>query len=212
MIDILLCEDDERYRRLMAKTLATVGDFSVVGELGQGEDVLPFLQKTPADLLLLDLELPALDGIQVVQQLAEAAVDVEILILTTFSDEIKVFRAIQAGAAGYLVKGLGLDQLERAIRDVMAGGTVVDPALAKRFWNYFASVKGREAQDFGLDPFELDILVAVARGLSNPEAAESLGASRRSIRKQLAKIYSKMGVHGRVEAAVKALRAGLIAL
>jgi len=196
----------------MAKSLASIADFTVVGEVGCGEDVLPFLRSSTADLLLLDLELPTQDGIEVVQQLRRESVAVEILILTTFSDEVKVFQAVQAGAAGYLVKGLALDQLERAVRDVMAGGTVLDPVLARRFWNYFASVKGREPADYGLEADELDILLLVARGLSNPEAANALGASRRSIRKQLAKIYRKMGVNGRVEATVKALRAGLIEL
>jgi len=160
----------------------------------------------------LDLELPGMDGIEVTQDLTPTQRGMEILVLTSFADESKVFEAIRAGAAGYLVKGLAPSSLQQAIREVLAGGTVIEPRLAKRFWNLFASERGKENSQYGLTPEELEVLTLVGRGLSNPETAQALGASRRSIKSHLEKIYRKLDVSNRVEATVRALRAGLIEL
>jgi len=167
---------------------------------------------TPPDLLLLDLELPGMDGIQVIERLLPVCPGLEILVLTSFADEGKVFEAMRAGAAGYLVKGIAPGRLRAAIGEVLQGGTVIEARLAKRFWNYFASVKGHGGQSYGLTAEELEVLTLVGRGLSNPEAADALGRTRRAIKTHLERIYRKLEVSGRVEATVKALSAGLIDL
>ena len=155
---------------------------------------------------------PGIGGIEVVQRLRPMLPALEILILTSFADESLVFEAVRQGAAGYLVKGLSPAELERGILEVAAGGTVIEARLARRFWNFFASVQGREQQGYGLSAEELEVLTLIGRGLTNPEAAQALGATRRAIKKVLERIYRKLGVSSRVEATVKALQAGLIEL
>ncbi len=213
---VLICEDDPRFARLLSKVLDGAEGIEVAGRVSSGEDACQRVVSQPPDLLLLDLELPGIGGMEVVRRLRDrgpgGAVSTEILILTTFADADLVFEAIQLGAAGYLVKGIAGAKLQDAVREVMAGGTVIEPALARRFWNYFASVKGREEPQHGLTEEELEVLTLVARGLSNPEAAAVLGTRRRAIKTHLERIYRKLGVTGRVEATVTALRSGLIEL
>jgi DNA-binding NarL/FixJ family response regulator len=212
MIRVLLCEDDPRFRRLLGKVLGTVADLSLVGQAATGEEARDLAMAQRPDLLLLDLELPGMSGIEVIRALCPALPGLEILVLTSFADEARVYEAVQLGAAGYLVKGIAPRQLEAAIREVVAGGTVIDPRLARRFWSYFASVQGRGEESYGLSAEEIGVLSLIARGLSNPETARTLGASRRTIKSHLESIYRKLGVSSRVEATVKALQAGLIEL
>ena len=211
---ILICEDDPRFSKLLAKVLNAEEDFQVVGQCPSGEEACRVVRQARArpDLLLLDLELPGMDGIHVIEDLLPTLPGLEVLVLTSFADETKVFEAMRAGAAGYLVKGIAPGQLKQAIRDVLRGGTVIEARLARRFWSYFASVKGHGGQTHGLTAEELEVLTLVGTGLSNPEAAAALGSSRRTIKTHLERIYRKLGVSGRVEATVKALAAGLIEL
>ena len=211
---ILICEDDPRYSKLLAKVLGAGEDLVVVGQCPSGEEACRAVRRGAPrpDLLLLDLELPGMDGIGVIEDLLPDLSGLEILVLTSFADETKVFEAMRAGAAGYLVKGIPPDRLRRGIRDVLRGGTVIEARLARRFWNYFASVRGSGGPSYGLTAEELEVLTLVGRGLSNPETAEALGASRRTVKTHLEHIYRKLGASGRVEATVKALSAGLIEL
>ena len=209
---ILICEDDARFRRLLVRVLTQVDGFELVGEVDSGEEACRRLETARADLLLLDLELPGISGMEVIERTAPLGQRPEILVLTTFTEEAKLFEAIRLGAAGYLVKGVAPSRLESAIREVLAGGTVIEPSLARRFWSYFASVRGRSGADYGLTGEEIQVLTLVGRGLSNPEAARVLGSSRRTVKAHLEQIYRKLGVTSRVEATVKALQAGLIEL
>jgi DNA-binding NarL/FixJ family response regulator len=212
MIRFLICEDDPRYRRLLTKVLASCADLSLVGAASSGEEACARAAVERPDLLLLDLELPGISGMEVIRTLRPGASGLEILVLTSFADEAKVYEAVQSGAAGYIVKGIAPRRLVEAIREVMAGGTVIDARLGRRFWSYFASVQGRETASGELTAEELEVLSLVGRGLSNPEAARTLGATRRTIKAHLESIYHKLGVANRVEATVKALQAGMIRL
>jgi DNA-binding NarL/FixJ family response regulator len=183
--------------------------------------------------VLLDLELPGIGGVEVVKRLGPAHPEVEVLILTSFEDEERVYETIRAGASGYLVKGAEVARIVAAIQEVVAGGTVIEPRIARRFWNYFKSVEpggglvppapsgappphdaapAAPAAAFGLTDFERDLLQMIAKGLSNAEAGRVLDVERRTVRTHLGHIYAKMGVSSRVEAVVKALRAGVVTL
>jgi two-component system, NarL family, response regulator DegU len=115
---------------------------------------------------------------------------------------------------GTWVKRVGIDKILSAIREVRAGGTVLEPVIARRFWNYFQSIQGKPqpADPFGLSPTELDVLCFVAKGLSNAEVGRVMSIERRTVRTHLAHIYRKLGVNTHVEAVMKALRAGLVEL
>ena len=209
---VMLCEDDPRYARLLTKVLQQADDLELCFWAHSGEDACKRVPEKNPDLLLLDLELTGINGLQVLDRVMRLPRAPEVLILTSFADQDKVFQAIKAGAAGYLIKGLAPARLQNAIREVMDGGTVIEPSLAKRFWNYFASVQGQQDDVATLTADELEVLTLVAHGLTNPEAAQTLGRPRRAIKAHLEQIYRKMGVRSRVEATVKALKAGWIEL
>ncbi|HLL06366.1 MAG TPA: response regulator transcription factor [Myxococcaceae bacterium] len=213
---VYVVEDQPLLLKNLVKVLGTFPELELVGTSQDGEDAVEDIIRVRPQLVLLDLELPGLNGIQVTQRVKRRAPEVEILILTSFEDEQKVYEAIQAGASGYLVKRVGPEKIRSGIRDVMEGGTVLEPIIAKKFWNYFQSIQARPAQKpenpWGLTPTEFDVLRYVAKGLSNAEVGQVMTLERRTVRTHLSHIYRKMGVNSHVEAVVMALRAGAVDL
>ncbi len=212
---VFVVEDQPQLLKNLLKVLATFPEIEVVGSAMEGEAAVEEIVKLKPQLVLLDLELPGIDGIEVTRRVKRRATDVEILILTSFDDETKVYEAIQAGASGYLVKRVGPEKIRSGIREVMEGGTVLEAQIAKRFWNYFNSVKAKPAQPqnpWGLSPLEMDVLRYVAKGLSNAEVGQVMTIERRTVRTHLSHIYRKMGVNSHVEAVVLALKAGFVEL
>jgi DNA-binding NarL/FixJ family response regulator len=212
---VYVVEDQPALLKNLLKELSTFGELEIVGSAQHGEAAVEEIVKLKPQLVLLDLELPGIDGIEVTRQVKRRAGDVEVLILTSFDDEQKVYEAIQAGASGYLVKRVGPEKIRSAIREVMEGGTVLEPIIAKRFWNYFQSLKATPTQPqnpWSLSPLEMDVLRYVAKGLSNAEVGQVMTIERRTVRTHLSHIYRKMGVNSHVEAVVLALKAGFVEL
>ena len=212
---IFVIEDQPALLKNLLKVLATFPELEVVGSAQDGERGVEQVLELLPQLLLLDLELPGIDGIEVTKRVKRRAPQIEVLILTSFDDEQKVYEAIQAGASGYLVKRVGPDKIRSGIHDVMGGGTVLEAIIAKRFWNYFQSVQAKKAQPentWGLTPLEFDVLKFVAKGLSNAEVGRVMELERRTVRTHLSHIYRKMGVNSHVDAVVLALKAGIVEL
>jgi DNA-binding NarL/FixJ family response regulator len=215
---VYVVEDQPPLLKNLLKVLSTFSEIEVVGSAQEGEAAADEIVKLKPHLVLLDLELPGIDGIEVTRRVKRRANEVEILILTSFDDEQKVYEAVQAGASGYLVKRVGPEKIRSAIKEVMDGGTVIEAVIAKRFWNYFNSVKGTPAEPagpqnkWGLSPLEMDVLRYVAKGLSNAEVGHVMTLERRTVRTHLSHIYKKMGVNSHVEAVVLALKAGFVEL
>ncbi|MBX5482064.1 MAG: response regulator transcription factor [Myxococcaceae bacterium] len=215
---VFIVEDQPPLLKNLVKSLSLFPELEIVGTSGEGEDAVRQILELRPQLVLLDLELPGIDGIEVTRRVKRAAAEVEILILTSFDDETKVYEAIQAGASGYLVKRVGPEKIRSGIREVMEGGTVLEPIIARRFWNYFQSVRTQQAEPkqpenpWGLTPLEFDVLRFVAKGLSNAEVGRVMSIERRTVRTHLGHIYRKMGVNSHVEAVVLALRAGIVEL
>lgn len=212
---VFVVEDQPALLKNLLKVLGTFEELEVVGSSQEGEEGAREIVRVKPDLVLLDLELPGIDGIEVTRRVKRQAPTVEVLILTSFDDEQKVYEAIQAGASGYLVKRVGPDKIRSGIREVMEGGTVLEPIIAKRFWNYFQSVQAKPAtaqNPWNLSPVEFDVLRYVAKGLSNAEVGEVMTIERRTVRTHLSHIYRKMGVNSHVEAVVLALKAGIVDL
>jgi DNA-binding NarL/FixJ family response regulator len=214
---IFLVEDQPTLLKTLVKSLGLYPELQIVGTAGEGEAAVKEILALRPQLVLLDLELPGIDGIEVTKRVKRAASDVEILILTSFDDETKVYEAIQAGASGYLVKRVGPEKIRSGIEEVMSGGTVLEPIIAKRFWNYFQSIQGAPrpapgstGNPWGLSDLELDVLRYVAKGLSNAEVGRVMTLQRRTVRTHLTHVYRKMGVNSHVEAVVIALRAGVV--
>ncbi|CAM4224333.1 MULTISPECIES: response regulator [Corallococcus] len=214
---IFVVEDQPQLLRNLVKVLNTFPELELVGTSQDGEQAVEDIVRERPQLVLLDLELPSMHGIQVTQKVKRRAPEVEILILTSFEEEQKVYEAIQAGASGYLVKRVGPEKIRSAIQEVMEGGTVLEPLIARRFWNYFQSVQAKPAQKsaelpWGLTALELDVLRYVAKGLSNAEVGQVMTLERRTVRTHLSHIYRKMGVNSHVDAVVMALREGVVDL
>ncbi len=213
-IELVVVEDDPRTLKSLLQLLSTYQDLQVVGSAMNGASAIETIRALEPQLVLLDLELPDLDGIEITRRVKAKQAQVEILILTSFEDEKKVYRAIQAGASGYLIKRVAPERIRDAIIEVLAGGVVIEPRMARRFWNYFQSEQGggtQQAQDL-LDDAEREVLQIIARGLTNQETGEVLSMSRRAVRTHLSHIYQKLGTSSRSEAVVMALRKGMIHL
>jgi DNA-binding NarL/FixJ family response regulator len=212
---VFVVEDQPQLLKNLLKVLATFEELEVVGSAMEGDAAVDEIVRLRPHLVLLDLELPGIDGIEVTKRVKKKAGEVEILILTSFDDEQKVYEAIQAGASGYLVKRVGPEKIRSGIQDVMAGGTVLEANIARRFWNYFHSLQTKKAQPdnpWNLSPLEFDVLKYVAKGLSNAEVGSVMSLERRTVRTHLTHIYKKMGVNSHVEAVVLALKAGIVEL
>lgn len=218
---VFIVEDQPPLLKNLVKALSLYPELEIVGTSGEGEDAVRQILALMPQLVLLDLELPGIDGIEVTRRVKRATAEIEILILTSFDDEQKVYEAVQAGASGYLVKRVGPEKIRNGIADVMAGGTVLEPIIARRFWNYFNSVRAAPSPEqqaepdrnpWGLNEREFDVLRYVTKGLSNAEVGKVMSIERRTVRTHLGHIYKKMGVNSHVEAVVMALRAGIVEL
>jgi DNA-binding NarL/FixJ family response regulator len=212
---IYVVEDQAALLANLLKALAAFPELDVIGSARDGESGVDEMVKLVPQLALLDLELPGIDGVEVTRRLKRRVPKVEVLILTSFDDEQKVYEAMQAGASGYLVKRVGPEKVRSSIHEVMAGGTVLEARIAKRFWNYFQSVQAKPAQPqnrWNLSSVELDVLRYVAKGLSNAEVGRVMELERRTVRTHLGHIYAKLGVNSHVDAVVIALREGLVEL
>ncbi|MHB8419389.1 MAG: response regulator [Myxococcales bacterium] len=209
---LAIVEDQPALLHNLVKLLGAFPEVEVRGCYTTGEEAARALVSRPPQAVLLDLELPGMDGIEVIRAVKPKVPELVILVLTTFDDEAKVYEAVTAGASGYLVKRVPVERIVSAIGEAMAGGFVVEAAIARRFWNYFKSLeRGAPLQDpFSLRPEERELLQYVAKGLSNTELGRVLQRDVRTVRTQLAHIYKKLGVSSHVEAVVKALKAGLI--
>lgn len=210
---VFVVEDQPQLLKNLLKVLSTFGELEVVGSAQDGETGVSMVVESTPDLLLLDLELPGIDGIEVTRRVKKAAPTVEVLILTSFDDELKVYEAMQAGASGYLVKRVGPEKIRAGIHEVMAGGTVLEAIIARRFWNYFHSLqtsKRSPENPWGLSALEFEVLRYVTKGLSNAEVGNVMSIERRSVRTHLTHIYRKMGVNSHVDAVVLALKAGIV--
>lgn len=209
-IPVFAVEDSAQTLKALRKLLSGRDEVRLVGTAVSGEEALRFAPEASPRVVLMDLELPGASGIETTRALKQAC-DVEVLVLTSFEDEEHVFDAMRAGASGYVVKGAQVGKLIDAIVEVEAGGTVIEPRLAKRFWQYFKGVQeSKKPTAPALTELEREILSVIARGLSNEEAGRIVQIDRRSVRTQLGHIYQKLGVRSHVEAVVKALKLGII--
>ena len=213
MIRVFLVEDQALVREGIKGLLALASDIAVVGTASDGEEAVARIPASGADVVLLDMRLPRLSGLEVLARLAGAGSLPPAIILTTFDDESIVLEGLRRGARGYLLKDVSLEELVRAIRVVAQGGTAVQPIVSRRV------VRGLEAAkaDFPrLEPpdrlteREIEVLRLMTGGYSNREIARALKVTEGTIKNHVSNILSKLGVRDRTRAVLQAVRAGYL--
>jgi DNA-binding NarL/FixJ family response regulator len=211
---VLLADDQELVRRGFRLILELEDDIEVIGEAADGGEALRLTRELSPDVVVLDIRMPELDGIEVTRRLQSGAYNARVLILTTFDLNEYVYEAMLAGASGFLLKDVPSDQFVAAIHTVAAGDALLAPTLTRRLIEHFvrrpppgtATPRGVEE----LTERELEVLKLLARGLSNTEIASALFLGEATIKTHVGRILQKLGLRDRVQAVVFAYEAGLV--
>jgi len=211
-IKIMLAEDHVLVREGTKEMLDREDDMEVVAEAGDGEEAVRLATEQDLDIVIMDIALPKLNGIEATKQIKEISPSTAILVLTAYDDDEYVFALLEAGAAGYLLKDVSTDELVEAIRAVQAGESMLHPAIARKVVNRFSQhvEAGKETPLEELTEREIEVLQLAGKGITNREIADSLSISHRTVQAHLSHIFSKLGVGSRTEAVVYALRKGLL--
>src|SRR3954452_9731389 len=210
MIRLLIADDHPAYRRGLELMLVDSGDIEIVGEADTGERAVELASSLAPDVILMDLRMPGLDGIEATRRLSRSQSPAAVVVLTMFEDDDSVFAAMRAGARGYLLKGAEQDEILRAIRAAAAGEAIFGPQIAQRVIAHFTSGSGSAAATFpSLTEREREVLELVAAGKGNATIAYELMISLKTVRNHVSNIFTKLQVPDRSTAIVKARQAGL---
>lgn len=211
-IGVLLVDDHEVVRRGIGALLATEDSVSVVGEAANGEEAIAQAAELEPDVILMDLEMPGLGGIEAIERIVGSDPKARILVLTSFAADDKVFPAIKAGASGYLLKDTGPEDLVKAIQQIDRGESSLNPTIARKLLREVSQpAAGKQTAD-PLTERELEVLGLIAKGKSNHEIADELVISDATVRTHVSNILGKLHLASRTQAALYALREGLASL
>jgi len=211
-IRVLIADDHAVVREGLTAILALQPDMELVGEASDGVQAVALTHALQPDVILLDLVMPRQDGLTAIREITRTSPDVHILVLTSFADDARVFPAIKAGALGYLLKDTPRHQLLQAIRDVAQGQAFLHPAIALKVMRELEGPSDLPATTDPLTPREMETLRLIARGLTNQEIAAELVVHERTVAKYVSSILSKLHLANRTQAALYALREGLVSL
>jgi DNA-binding NarL/FixJ family response regulator len=213
-IRVLLCDDQALVRSGFRLILESREDIEVVGEAEDGREAIDLAGRILPDVILMDIRMPNLDGVEATRRLVSGDSAARILILTTFDLDEYVYEAIRAGASGFLLKDVQPAQLVDAIRVVAAGEALLAPSVTRRLLDHFAHTLPGEANPppelVSLTERELEVLKLLASGLSNSELAERLFLSETTVKSHISSVFRKLGLRDRVQAVVLAYEAGLV--
>jgi DNA-binding NarL/FixJ family response regulator len=212
-IRIVIVEDDPASRNMLVSALQAETDCTVVAEFTEGRAAISAFPSLSPDMVLVDLGLPDISGIDVIRKLKEADADCDALVVTTFGDERTITSALEAGADGYLLKGTPLEELRRDIHSLRNGGSPLSPMVARLLLNKLQSRPEQEKETAGdttLTRREHDILAMIAKGFSYIETSQICGIATATVHSHLKSIYRKLEVHSKTEAVYEARRRSLI--
>jgi len=215
-IRILIADDHTVLRQGTRSLLAQEPDLEVVGEAGDGEEAVALATQLKPDVILMDIAMPKLDGIGATKQIKTLHPEISVLVLSAYDDDQFIFRLLQAGAAGYLLKSVHARELITAIRAVSQGESILHPTIARKVLSRFVPTATNPSSSarssWELSQREMDFLKLMVKGMSNKEIASDLGLSIRTVQGHLRQIFKKLGVSSRTEAVVYALKENLITL
>lgn len=208
---ILLVDDHPMVREGLRALLSSLPGMSAVGECGDGEDAVARALELQPDLVLMDLRLPRLSGIEATRRIVQASPRIAVLVLTMLEDDESVFGAMRAGARGYLLKGAGKTEVQRAITSVVHGEAIFSPQIAQRLVQYFANMRPvvPETAFPELTDREREVLALIVDGKSNAGIAEALIISPKTVSNHISNIFSKLQVLDRAQAVTRARRLGM---
>ncbi len=208
-IRVLIADDNAEFRAGLRGLVETQTDLVIVGEAATGGAALALAARLQPDVVLMDLQMPDLNGIEATRQLTAASPHIGVLVVTMSEDDDSVFAAMRAGARGYLLKGARKAETLRAIRAVAGGEAIFSPAIARRLMGFFAAIRSLPPAFPALTEREREVLALVAQGRGNQEIADRLFLSLKTVRNHLSGIYGKLQVADRTQAALRAREAGL---
>jgi DNA-binding NarL/FixJ family response regulator len=214
-IQVLIVDDHQLFRDGLRALIMSAADMEVAGEAATGEAALQLAAESRPDVILMDIQMPDMDGIEATRVLVERDPALCILVLTMFEDDQSVFAAMRAGARGYILKGAKHDEMLRAIRAVGSGEAIFSPGIASRMMAFFATSRATQwaqipAEEFpDLTDREREVLDLVAQGKSNADIAETLVISVKTVRNHVSNIFNKLQVSDRAQAAIRAREAGM---
>jgi DNA-binding NarL/FixJ family response regulator len=208
---VIICDDQVIVREGLEMLLKLEPDIQIVGTAGDGVEVIELAEKEKPDLILMDLKMPIVNGVEATRQIRAKHPEIKVLVLTTFDDDEWVADAVQAGASGYLLKDTPRDELVKAIRGTVEGKAYVDPKVAGKILEKASSRQTQPSAQItrNLTEREIDILRLIAKGLNNADIAGRLFLSEGTVRNNVSAILTKLGVSDRTQAAVIAIQHGL---
>jgi DNA-binding NarL/FixJ family response regulator len=213
MIRVLIADDQALVRTGFRVILAAESDLEVVGEAGDGREAIETARALRPDVVLMDIRMPNLDGIEATRRIAQGVGAPRVLILTTFDLDEYVYEALRAGASGFLLKDAGADELMHAVRVVATGEALLSPSITRRLIEDYARrppARERPAALGELTPRELEVLRLIARGLPNSEIAQTLFVGDATVKTHISRIFAKLDLHDRAQAVVLAYESGLV--
>jgi DNA-binding NarL/FixJ family response regulator len=207
---VALVEDQRDIREGLALLIGGTEGYRCTGSYWSMEEALPAIAAKPPDVVLVDLGLPGMSGIEGIQKLKQLHPSLSLLVLTVYDDDERIFHALCAGASGYLLKKTPPARLLESLNDAAAGGAPMSPEVARRVVSLFREFRPPEHADHDLTPHELRLLKLLVEGCSYKTAATQLGVTPKTVSFHLQKIYEKLQVHSKSQAVAKALRDGLV--
>jgi len=209
-IHILIADDHTLFRAGLHALLNMFPDIQVVGEASTGEEVVTMAEDLQPDIILMDIQMPGLNGIEATRRITQSSPAIGIIFVTMFEDDASIFSAMRAGARGYVLKEASQEEMLRAIRTVSEGGAIFSPAIAKRLVGFFSNPQPSSSLIFPqLTEREREILNKIALGVNNAQIAQQLVISPHTVRNHISNIFSKLQVADRAEAIIRAKDAGL---
>lgn len=208
-VRVVIADDHPVYREGLAGLIDTEEGLAVVGRASNGHEAIALVDSLEPDLLVLDLDMPELDGISALREISARTPGTAVLVLTMYGDDDAVFEAIKAGARGYLVKSADPDNVLRAVRTVADGGVMLSAALGERMSDWFTTLQRKHGPLSHLTPREREVLTLMTKGRDNASIARLLQISPKTVRNVVSAVFTKLGVVDRSAAVAKAREAGL---
>ncbi|MEI7909273.1 MAG: response regulator transcription factor [Verrucomicrobiota bacterium] len=200
---VVIVEDNNVVRGCLEELVNSIAGFKCLATFGNAEDAIRLVPRLAPDLVMMDIQLPNLSGIECAAKLKECLPSLLILMLTVYEDEERIFEAFKAGASGYILKRASAAEVVQAIKDMLGGGVPMTSTIARKVVESFRQVASRQPDEPALSRRETEVLKGLSKGLSNKDIADALNVTLETVRWHLKQIYEKLHVHGRTQATLK---------